>query len=179
MATKRQRVPTSADGPQELEPEAESAGVSDAQAELSAELEAANARHLRLAADFENFKKRSRQEQAETVQFASARLAERLLAVLDNFQLALSHAPTGTDEGWLKGLELAVANLEAELKAAGVEVIEAVGQRFDPSLHEAIGSEESDLHPEDTVVAELRRGYRMHERVLRPTLVRLARPRST
>ncbi|MGH7862044.1 MAG: nucleotide exchange factor GrpE, partial [Candidatus Dormibacteraceae bacterium] len=78
----------------------------------------------------------------------------------------------------LKGIELAVASLEGELGQVGVERIDSVGQPFDPGLHEAIGSEESEEHPEDTVIAELRRGYRMHDRVLRPALVKLARSRT-
>jgi molecular chaperone GrpE len=145
------------------------------QLDQSQELEEARARHLRLAADFENFRKRVRQEQLETIQHAAATLAERLLPVLDDAQRALDHVPEGTDEGWLRGVRLTFQHLEEALAAVGVEPIEAVGQPFDPKLHEAIGSEESDQYPDDTVLMELRRGYRMHERVLRPALVKVSR----
>ena len=143
--------------------------------ESSAELEEAKARHLRLAADFENYKKRVRQEQLETIQYAAATLAERLLPVLDDAQRALEHAPEGADEGWLRGVRLTFQHLEEALASVGVQVIESVGEPFDPKHHEAMGSEESAEHPEDTVVAELRRGYRMHDRVLRPALVKVSR----
>jgi molecular chaperone GrpE len=161
-------------------PEAEQADPrpehqSQDQQDQSQQLEEARARHLRLAADFENFRKRVRQEQLETIQHAAATLAERLLPVLDDAQRALEHVPEGTDEGWLRGVRLTFQHLEEALAAVGVEAIEAVGRPFDPKLHEAIGSEESDQYPDDTVLMELRRGYRMHERVLRPALVKVSR----
>ncbi len=144
--------------------------------ELSSQLEEANASRLRLAADFDNFKKRARQEQLETMKFAAATVAEKLLGVLDNADLALAQVPEGTDETWLKGIKLIFQRLEEVLNEVGVQRIESVGVPFDPKLHEAIGSEPSGEYPEDTVVVELRPGYRMHERVLRPALVKVARP---
>jgi molecular chaperone GrpE len=145
-----------------------------------AELESAAAegkdRQMRLAADFDNFKKRARQEQLETIQHASAELISRLLPGLDDLHKALDHKPKGIDESWLKGVELSVRKLEEALSAHGLEAIQAVGSRFDPKLHEAVGHEDSTEHPEDTVVSELRRGYRIRDRVVRPALVKLARP---
>jgi molecular chaperone GrpE len=147
--------------------------------ELASQLEESQARYLRLAADFENYKKRVRQEQQDTVQYAAASLAERLLPVLDDAGRALEHAPEhapeGADEGWLRGVRLTFQHLEEALASAGVQPIETVGQTFDPKLHEAIGSEESDEHPDDTVLVELRKGYRMGDRVLRPALVKVSR----
>lgn len=145
-------------------------------AELESELAQAKDRRLRLAADFDNFKKRTRQEQLETMQHASAELIARLLPALDDLHKALDHKPKGVDAGWVKGLELSVRKLDEALSAHGLEPIEAVGARFDPKLHEAIGSEESAEHPEDTVTSELRRGYRIRDRVVRPALVKVARP---
>ena len=144
--------------------------------ELASQLEEANGRHLRLAADFENYKKRVRQEQLDTMKYAAATVAERLLPVLDDADRALSHAPEGVDESWLKGVRLTFQKLEEVLGSVGVERIEALGAVFDPKQHEAVASEETAKHPEDTVVAELRAGYRMHDRVLRPALVKVARP---
>jgi molecular chaperone GrpE len=144
--------------------------------ELASQLEEANNRHLRLAADFDNFKKRARQEQMDTIRFAAATVAERLLPILDDAERALEHAPEGVDENWLKGVRLTFQKLDEVLRSVGVERIEAIGSRFDPKVHEAVGSEESGEHPEDTVVVELRPGYRMHDRVLRPALVKVARP---
>jgi molecular chaperone GrpE len=144
--------------------------------ELASQLEEANSRHLRLAADFDNYKKRARLEQVDTMRYAAATVAERLLPVLDDAERALGHVPEGVEEGWLKGVRLTFQKLQDVLSSVGAERIEAVGQPFDPKLHEAVGSEETAEHPEDTVVAELRAGYRMHDRVLRPALVRVARP---
>ncbi|HET7418920.1 MAG TPA: nucleotide exchange factor GrpE [Candidatus Dormibacteraeota bacterium] len=145
-------------------------------AELESELAETRSRHLRLAADFENYKKRARQEQADTMQHASAELIGRLLPVLDDLNNVLDHLPEGVDDSWAKGLELSVRKLEEALGTHGLQPIEAVGARFDPKQHEAVGHEESTDHPEDTVVSELRRGYRLRDRVVRPALVKVARP---
>ena len=144
-------------------------------AETEAALAEARDRHLRLAADFDNYKKRSRQEQLETIKHASAELIGRLLPVLDDLRSALEHKPAGVDEAWSKGLELGVRKLEEALSAHGLEPIASVGARFDPKFHEAVGHEESEEHPEDTVVSELRRGYRIRDRVVRPSLVKVSR----
>ena len=145
-------------------------------AELESAVAEAKDRYLRTAADFDNFKKRSRQQQLETIQHASADLIARLLPALDDLHSALDHKPAGVDESWVKGLELSVRKLEEALSAHGLEPIHAVGAPFDPKLHEAIGSEESAEHPDDTVTSELRRGYRIRDRVVRPALVKVARP---
>lgn len=132
-------------------------------------------RYLRLAAELDNFKKRARREQREIRKHAAAEVAARLLPVLDDAERAMEHVPEATDASWLRGIELTLQKLHDVLASVGVEPIEAVGAPFDPKLHEAIGSEESSEHPEGTVVSELRRGYRTHDRVLRPSLVKLAR----
>jgi molecular chaperone GrpE len=180
MPTKRtEHDPTDQPGPRPAEAGATAEATADSAAQeardLASELEEANSRLLRVAADFDNFRKRSRQDQVDTMRYASATLAERLLPVLDDAQRTLEHVPHGVDEGWLKGLQLTFKQLEEILASVGVERIESLGQRFDPSQHEAIGSEESDDKEEDTVVGELRPGYRIHDRVLRPALVRVAR----
>ena len=144
-------------------------------AELESALAEAKDKYLRLAADFENYKKRARQEQLETIRHASAELISRVLPVLDDLHNVLDHMPSGVDESWAKGLELSVRKLEEALGTHGLQPIEAVGARFDPKLHEAVGHEESREHPEDTVVAELRRGYRVRDRVVRPALVKVSR----
>ena len=170
--------PNEMDRRRETAEPASTSPVSSLEAKI-AELEAAAAeakdRHLRLAADFDNYKKRSRQEQLETIQHASAELIARLLPALDDLHKALDHKPAGIDEPWVKGVELSVRKLEEALGAHGLEAIDAVGKRFDPSVHEAIGHEESAEQPEDTVLQVLRRGYRLRDRVVRPALVKVAR----
>src|SRR5437879_10101091 len=174
--TPRKQPPDPRQGDQ---PEPATASVEGKVAELEAALAEARDRHLRLAADFDNYKKRARLDQLETMQHASAELIGRLLPVLDDLRNVLDHKPDGVDESWVKGLELSVRKLEEALGAHGLQPIESVGERFDPKVHEAVGHEESTEHPEDTVVSELRRGYRVRDRVVRPALVKVSRrPRS-
>jgi molecular chaperone GrpE len=144
-------------------------------AELESELAETRDKYLRLAADFDNYKKRTRQEQLETIQHASAELISRLLPVLDDLRNVLEHKPASLDDSWVKGLELSVRKLEDALGTHGLQPIESVGAPFDPKMHEAVGHEESTEHPEDTVVSELRRGYRIRDRVVRPALVKVSR----
>jgi molecular chaperone GrpE len=173
---KHTHEPHGAEPPQEARQQAPETGpLSQRVAELEAALAEAKDRHLRLAADFDNFKKRSRQEHLETIQHASAELIQRLLPGLDDLQAALDSRPAGLDASWERGLELSVRKLEEALRAHGLEAIDSTGAPFDPKLHEAIGHEESRDLPEDTVVTELRRGYRIHDRVVRPALVKVAR----
>ena len=153
--------------------------------ELAAELAAARdeaqatfARYQRLAADFENYKRRTRQDLAERTQYANEELLRKLLPVLDNFKRALDHAPEGVDEKWFEGIQLIARQFEDVLAAQGLAQIPAMGEKFDPSRHEAIAREETDAHEEGTVVEEMQPGYRLHDRVLRPTLVKVAHPRA-
>ncbi|MBJ7594338.1 MAG: nucleotide exchange factor GrpE [Candidatus Dormibacteraeota bacterium] len=137
-------------------------------------------RYLRLAADFENFRRRKTQELANRSRYASEDAARALLPVLDNLRRAVAHAAeAGTEDFFVSGLELVVREFEAALEKLGVVPIDAVGQPFDPSLHEAISSVGGGDVDVDTVVDEVQRGYRLHDRVLRPALVRVAHPATT
>lgn len=153
----------------------QAAGKAVEREQLEGELADSRQRYLRLAADFENYKKRARQDQLDTIQHAASDLIGRLLPVLDDLRNALDHKPAGVDEAWAKGVELGVRKLEDVMATHGLEPIESVGATFDPRYHEAIGHVESQEHPEDTVVSELRRGYRIRDRVVRPSLVRVSR----
>jgi molecular chaperone GrpE len=153
------------------EPEAEEAE--------SGEIDDRDARYLRLAADFENFKRRKNQEIVDTRRYESEDAARAMLPVLDNLRRAVEHASeAGAEEFFVSGLELVVREFETALERLGVVRVPAVGERFDPSLHEAIAAEESDDVDEDTVVAELVPGYRLHDRLLRPAIVRVVHPRN-
>jgi molecular chaperone GrpE len=142
------------------------------------EARATFAQYQRLAADFENFKRRSRQDLADRTQYANEELVRKLLPILDNFKRALEHAPQDIDPQWFEGIKLVARQFEETLEAQGLSTIPAVGQPFDPAQHEAIAREETDEHEEGTVVEEMRPGYRLHNRVLRPTLVKVAHPRA-
>jgi molecular chaperone GrpE len=142
------------------------------------EAQASFARYQRLAADFENYKRRTRQELGDRTQYANEELLRKLLPILDNLRRALDHAPEGIDRNWFDGLRMVVRQFEDTLQSQGVSAIPAVGEKFDPAQHEAIAREETDEHEEGTIVEEMQPGYRLHERVLRPTLVKVAHPRA-
>jgi molecular chaperone GrpE len=138
-----------------------------------------DARYLRLAADFENFKRRKAQEMTDARRYESEDAALALLPVLDNLRRAVEHAgEAGAEDFFVSGLQLVVREFETALERIGVVPVPAVGERFDPAIHDAIAAEESDDVDEDTVIAELVPGYRLRDRLLRPAIVRVVRPRS-
>jgi molecular chaperone GrpE len=156
-----------------------SPGTTDPELQAARDEAAATfARYQRLAADFENYKRRTRQELADRTQFANEELLLKLLPILDNFRRALDHTPEGVDRAWVDGIKLVARQFEETLQQQGLSQISAVGEKFDPTQHEAIGSEETDEQEEGTVVHEIQPGYRLHNRVLRPTLVKVAQPRA-
>ena len=162
--------------PGAAEAPAEDPAVATAPAAADPAAAAPDERYLRLAADFENFRRRKNQELSDRSRYASEEAARALLPVLDNLQRAVGHAAESSREDLINGLELVVREFDNALAALGVTPIAAVGEPFDPAVHEAIGGEESDEVTVDTVGAELQRGYRLHDRVLRPALVRVAHP---
>jgi molecular chaperone GrpE len=128
----------------------------------------------RAAADFSNYRRRMEEDRAATGQFANAILLARLLSVLDDFDRALDHVPPDAHEAWVEGIRLVERKLRGLLESEGVTPIEAVGQPFNPNLHEAVVHEDTTEYPDNTVIDEVQRGYLLHERVLRPALVRVA-----
>jgi len=150
--------------------------VLEAVAAEQARTEDANQKFLRVQADFSNFKRRSESEREQQARFGTQLLVGELLPVLDNFERALTTIPEEAEAlPWTDGLRLIDRQLRGTLEKQGLRPIEAVGAKFDPSQHEAIISEESPDHADDEVIAELRRGYMLHDRVVRPTLVKVAR----
>lgn len=128
----------------------------------------------RSAADFANYKRRTDEERAAVGQFSNAVLIGKLLTVLDDFDRALESVPADAHDPWIEGVRLVERKLRSVLESEGVTAIEATGQSFDPNLHEAVVHEETTEHPDNRVIGELQRGYRLHDRVLRPSLVRVA-----
>ena len=129
----------------------------------------------RSAADFANYKRRTDEERATLSQFANAVLIGKLLSVLDDFDRALESVPAEqAHDPWAEGVQLVERKLRNVLESEGVTPIEAVGQPFDPNLHEAVVHEDTADHPDNEVIGELQRGYRLHDRVIRPSLVRVA-----
>ncbi len=129
----------------------------------------------RSAADFANYKRRTDEERATLTQFSNAILIGKLLGVLDDFDRALESVPAeDANDPWVEGVQLTERKLRNVLESEGVTPIEAVGQPFDPNLHEAVVHEDTADHPDNAVIDELQRGYRLHDRVIRPSLVRVA-----
>jgi molecular chaperone GrpE len=139
---------------------------------LRAERDALVDRMARLQAEFDNARKREARERNEFREFAVAGAVEQFLPVLDNFQLALK--AKGSAEQLRTGVELIVKQMEDALRALNVQPIEAVGAEFDPRVHEAIEMVEKPDVPDHQVFDEVRRGYRIKERMLRPAMVRVA-----
>jgi len=129
-------------------------------------------RLARLQAEFENARKREVRERNEFRDYAVAGAVDQFLPVLDNFQLALKS--TGSTEQLRTGVELIVKQMEEALRSLNVQPVEAVGAEFDPRVHEALEMVEKPDLPDHQVFDEVRRGYRIKERLLRPALVRVA-----
>lgn len=129
-------------------------------------------RMARLQAEFDNARKREAKERTEFRDYAVGNAAESFLGVLDNFHLALKSQ--GSPEQFRSGIELIAKQFDEAVRNLGVTAVETVGQQFDPRVHEALGTVETAEFPDGAVVDEVRRGYRIKERLLRPALVRVA-----
>jgi molecular chaperone GrpE len=151
--------------------------------QLRAALEAAQqeaaeskAQWQRSAADFANYRRRTEQEREAIVGLANEVLLAKLLAIVDDFDRAIANKPAElADSGWVGGIVAIDRKLDQLLESEGLTPIEALGKQFDPHEHEAISQEDRPGVPEGTVIAELQKGYRLRDRVLRPAMVAVAR----
>lgn len=143
--------------------------------DLQKEIEALKASELRIRADFDNFRRRTNEENAKRVKFASQSVIEKLIPLIDNFERALQVQATSEDAKQIQsGVDMIHRQLLDVLNAEQVEVIEAVGQPFDPNFHQAVMQEPSDEFESGIVTMELQKGYTMHGRVIRPSMVKVA-----
>jgi molecular chaperone GrpE len=140
--------------------------------QLKAERDQLLDRLARLQAEFENARKRGERERQEFREYATGNVVEQFLPVLDNFELALKSS--GSAQQLRHGVELIVKQMDEILRKLHVKPIPAVGEAFDPRMHEALGAVDRDDMPDQHVAEEIRRGYQMRERLLRPALVRVA-----
>lgn len=134
----------------------------------------------RAQADMSNLRKQVEREQMEFVKFANSALICEIIPVLDNFNRALSNAAKSIEatkiaKDWLKGMEAIKNQLEEVLKKHGVTKIDCLGKPFNPIEHEALLSEESTDHPENTVIAELETGYKLNNKVIKPSKVKVSK----
>jgi molecular chaperone GrpE len=144
----------------------------DGTAGLQADLDRFRDLALRSQADFENYKKRCAREKEDAIKYANTSLLERLLPIVDNFDLGLTAARgEGEASPIYSGMNLVLKQLNDFLADNGLQPIEAVGKTFDPNQHEAIAHEPSEKVPENTVIRQTRRGYRFKDRLLRPSSV--------
>src|SRR5216117_1038943 len=162
--------------PAEASPAPEtSEAASDQLAVLQRERDEYDDRWLRKSAEFDNYRRRVERERREQADQAVLDLLEELLLVIDDFDLALTVEPEEEPTAYRKGIELIAAKLHDLLKKYGVRPIEALGTDFDPNLHQAVVHEVSPEHREGEVIGELRRGYMINDRLLRPAMVKVAK----
>jgi molecular chaperone GrpE len=137
-------------------------------------------RLLRVSAEFENYKKRASREMEEFRKFSNQSLIKEMLSVVDNLELAMSstNGRGAVDKGLLEGLEMTHREILKVFEKFDVKPISASGQPFDPTYHEAVMQEETDELPENTVVNELQKGYLIHDRLLRPSMVVVAKSKT-
>ncbi len=166
-------------GDGEKEPSvAEHQALTQAFADLKADRDQLFDRLARLQAEFDNARKRQERERQEFRDYATGNVVEQFLPVLDNFALALG--ANASAEQMRTGVELIIKQMDEILRNLSVQTIPTVGQLFDPRMHEALGTVERDDLPDHTVAEEIRKGYRIRERMLRPAMVRInSNPKQT
>ena len=133
---------------------------------------------VRTTADFDNFKKRAARERQDAVKFANESLLQKLIPILDTFDMALTaavNAKEGTAQSLQTGVSMILSQFRNTLTDAGLEEVDAAGKPFDPNFHEAVSQQETADAPEGHVVQQLRKGYKLKERLLRPATVIVAK----
>jgi molecular chaperone GrpE len=133
--------------------------------------------YLRERADMENLRKRHQRDKEDAIRFANDRLLKEMIPVLDNLERAIDHAEQSSDDsqGLLEGVNMTINQFRKALEDFGIKPINAVGTDFDPNLHQAMGQVESTEQAPNTVATEFQKGYMLHDRLLRPSLVMVAK----
>lgn len=130
--------------------------------------------YLRTAAEMKNYKRRVEQDRVDLIRNAGVSVLMKMLPILDDFDLAIEHVPDEiANSPWFNGIKLVQSKLQTVIEGEGVRPIQALGQRFDPNFHEAVMHEAAGPEQAGKVTAELRRGYVLNDRVLRPTMVKV------
>ena len=151
------------------------AGEADkAEADAKAAEEQESERYMRLMAEFQNFKRRAAREKSDIHAYANEKIVGELLPVLDNFERALQ-TESGDLEGYAKGMELIFTQLKTALEHAGLSEIPALGEEFDPNVHNAVMTEQSEEHDDGKISKVLQKGYKLNDKVIRPSMVAVVR----
>lgn len=158
---------------EKAEPEEEKPAEETADAEKKAE-EQESERYMRLMAEFQNFKRRAAREKSDIHAYANEKIIGELLPVLDNFERALD-TKSDDAEGYAKGMELIFTQLKTALEHAGLSEIPALGEEFDPNVHNAVMTEDSEDMEDNHVSKVLQKGYKLHDKVIRPSMVAVVR----
>ncbi|MFD2116142.1 nucleotide exchange factor GrpE [Paenibacillus yanchengensis] len=149
--------------------------LSAKEANLVKEIEAEQQRTLRVQADYDNFRRRTMKEKEELGKYASMKLVEQLLPVLDNFERAIAAAATNNDyDSLAKGVDMIFRQFAQTMEQEGLKPMETVGEPFNPEYHQAIMQVESDEYEEGIVVEEVQKGYILKDKVLRPAMVKVS-----
>ena len=157
-----------------IEGETENA-FADEGARLTEELKEMSEKYLRLYAEFDNYKKRVNKDKEELLKYGQESILYELLTVIDNLELALKHASDEVSTGLIQGVEITYKELMKTLEKFGLTAVEAEGENFDPSVHHAMSQVERDDVEENIVVEEYRKGYKLKDKVLRPSLVSVSK----
>jgi molecular chaperone GrpE len=159
------------------ETEAPPEETAEPETRLARELADLKDKYLRLAAEFDNYKKRTARDFSNLIETANQDLIKSLLDIHDNFRRALATSRDSDAESILKGMELIYSQLDGLLKDRGLEEIDALGKPFDPELHEAVMAMPTDDYPEDHVAEEFQKGYKLKGRIIRHSKVAVAKPK--
>jgi molecular chaperone GrpE len=172
--TKSAQSPSAADSPSNEESCSKDKSSEDKPdiATLQAELKAEKDRSLRVSAEFENYKKRASREISDFRKYANESIFKKLLTVVDNLERAIDSGEQQNDQASiLEGIQLTHKELIKLFEAFSIKSVEAQGTPFDPAFHQAVTQLETDEHPDNTVINELQKGYTLHDRLLRPSMV--------
>lgn len=169
-----------AEAAEEAEEKAEAEEAEEAAEDKAADEEASaeeqeSERYMRLMAEFQNFKRRAAKEKTDIHAFANERIVNDLLPVLDNFERALGQEAEASEneelKNYAKGMELIFEQFKGALEKAGVKEIEALGEDFDPNVHNAVMTEQTDEYEDGKISKVMQKGYKLNDRVVRPSMV--------
>ncbi len=158
---------------QEKAAESSPENAAQGEKEVSKEDEELNVRYMRLAADFQNYKKRVEKEKSDIYAYANEKIVVELLDVIDNFERALEHSNDNSD-GFAEGMNMIFKQFKGVLEKSGVEEMNAIGEQFDPNFHHAVLTENSAEHESGQVTQVLQKGYLLNKKVIRPAMVKVA-----